>query len=166
MTNLKSNNMKNFILLVTSFLLISVSACSQNNLPENVKKEFAQKYPSAQSVKWDSESPGEWEAEFRLEGKKMSACFDNSAKWLESETEISEKELPAEVLNTLNSEFQGYKKSSIEIIENPEMKGFELALKKGESSMEVVFDNSGKIIRKTEAKEEDEKDEKTEEDKD
>lgn len=148
------------MLLVTSFLLISISACSQKNLPENVKKEFAKKYPSAQSVKWDSESPNEWEAEFKMEGKKMSACFDNSGKWIESETEISENELPAAVLNTLNTEFQGYKKGPVEILESPETKGFELTLKKGESSLEVVLDNSGKIIKKTEAKEEDEKDEK------
>ena len=42
------------------------------------------------------------------------------------------------------------------------MKGFELVLKKGESSLEILFDNSGKVIKKTEAKEGDEKDEKTE----
>jgi outer membrane lipoprotein-sorting protein len=158
--------MKNFILLAASFLLISISACSQKNLPENVKREFAKKYPSAQSVKWDSESPNEWEAEFKMDGKRMSTCFDNSAKWLESETEISEKELPAAVLITLNSEFQGYKKNAIEILENPEMKCFELALKKGESTLEVVIDNSGKIVKKTEAKEQDEDDEQTEKDKD
>jgi hypothetical protein len=154
--------MKNFFILVAAFSLISFSAYSQKNLPENVKKEFAKKYPAAQSVKWDSESANEWEAEFKMDGKKMSACFDNSAKWIDSETEISEKELPAAVANTLNKDFQGYKKGLIEIFESPEMKGFELTLKKGESSLEVVFDNSGKTIKKTEAKEEDEKDEKAE----
>lgn len=100
-----------------------------------------------------------------MDGKKMSACFDNSAKWMESETEISEKELPSAVLATLNIEFQGYKKNAIEILENPEMKCFELALKKGESTLEVVIDNSGKIVKKTEAKDEDEEDEQTEKDK-
>lgn len=106
------------------------------------------------------EEANEWEAEFNLNGKKMSACFDNSAVWIDSETEISEKELPAAVINTLSKDFQGYKKSLIEIYESPEIKGFELTLKKGESSLEVVFDNSGKAIKKTEAKEEAEKNEK------
>jgi hypothetical protein len=150
--------MKNFMILLAAFSFISFSACSQNNLPENVHKEFAKKYPAAQSVKWDSESANEWESEFKMDGKKMSACFDNSGKWIESETAISEKELPVAVINTLNTEFQGYKKSPVEIFENPEMKGFELTLKKGESSLEVVIDNSGKIIKKTEVKEDDEKD--------
>ena len=152
--------MKNFFILIAAFSLISVSAFSQKNPPENVKKEFTKKYASAQSVKWDSEEQNEWEAEFKMDGKKMSACFDNSAKWIESETVISEKELPASVVSTLNKDFSGYKKSLIEIYESLEMKGFELGLKKGETSIEVIIDNSGKILKKTDVKEEDEKDEK------
>jgi hypothetical protein len=152
--------MKNFLILIVVFSLISFSAFSQKNPPENVKKEFTRKYASANSIKWDSEEKNEWEAEFNIDNKKMSACFDNSAKWINSETEISEKELPVAVVNTLNKDYQGYKKELIEIFESPEMKGFELSLKKGEISLEIIFDNSGKIIKKTEAKEEDEKDEK------
>jgi hypothetical protein len=90
----------------------------------------------------------------------MSASFDNSAKWIESETEITEKELPASVVSTLNKVFQGYKKGHIELFENAEIKGFELGLKKGESSIEVIIDNNGKIIKKTDVKREDEKTEK------
>jgi outer membrane lipoprotein-sorting protein len=152
--------MKNFFILAFPFLLISLSACSQKIPPENVKKEFQQKFAAAKSVKWDSEKPNEWEAEFKINGKEMSACFDNAGKWLETETEISAKELPAAVTNTLKNEISGFKIKEILTIENSEMKGFELILKKGESSLEVVFDNSGKTIKKTEAKEEDEKDEK------
>jgi uncharacterized protein YxeA len=154
--------MKNFIILIVAFSMISVSAFSQKNPPENVMKEFTKKYASAQSVKWDSEEKNEWEAEFKMDGKKMSASFDNSAKWIESETEITEKELPASVVSTLNKDFQGYKKGHIEIFENTEIKGFELGLKKGETAFEIIIDNSGKIIRKAKVKEENEKDEKEE----
>lgn len=154
--------MKNLFILIIAFALISVSAFSQKNPPENVKKEFTIKYASAQAVKWDSEEKNEWEAEFKMDGKKMSACFDNSAKWIESETEITEKELPASVVNTLNKDFQGYKKGHIEIFESPEMKGFEIGLKKGETSLEVISDNKGIILKKTDIKEENEKDEKPE----
>jgi hypothetical protein len=38
----------------------------------------------------------------------MSASFDNSGKWIESETVITENELPASVTSTLNKDFQGY----------------------------------------------------------
>ena len=151
--------MKNFLILIVVFSLISFTAFSQKNPPENVKKEFIKKYASAQSITWDSEEKNEWEAEFKMENKKMSASFDNSGKWIESETEISEKELPATVVNTLNKDFQGYKKGLVEIFENSEMKAFELTLKKGESTLEVLFDSTGKVIKNSEAEEEDEKDE-------
>ena len=154
--------MNNLIILVVVFAFISVSALSQKTPPEIVKKEFAKKYSTAQSVKWDSEEKNEWEAEFTMEGKKMSASFDKSGKWMESETAITEKDLPAVVINTLNKDYQGYKKSDISIFEDSKIKGFELTLKKGETSIEVQIDNNGKIIKKTEAKEEDEKDEKVE----
>jgi hypothetical protein len=152
--------MKNFVILIIAFSMISFSAFSQKNPPENVKKEFFKKYSSAQSVKWENEEKNEWEAEFKMDGKKMSASFDNSAKWIESETEITQKELPSSVVMTLNKDFQDYKKGHIEIFESPEMKGFELGLKKGEASLEVIFDNKGIILKKTNVKEEDEKAEK------
>jgi hypothetical protein len=154
--------MKNFFILIAAFSMISFSAFSQKNPPENVKKEFSKKYATAQSVKWGSEEANEWEAEFTMGGKKMSACFDNSAKWICTETAILEKELPVAVVNTINKDFQGFKKSLTEIYESPEVKGFEMVLKKGESSLEVIFDNGGKVFKKTDIKEEDEKDEKPE----
>ena len=40
------------------------------------------------------------------------------------------------------------------IFEDPKMKGYEIALKKGETGLEVVIDNSGKVIKKTEMKKE------------
>jgi hypothetical protein len=152
--------MKNIVILIVSFLLISTSAFGQKNPPEIVKKEFSKKYGTAQSIKWDNEEKNEWEAEFAIDGKKMSASFDNSGKWIESETKIMEKDLPASVVSTLNKDFQGFKKGHIEIFENPEIKGFELGLKNGETSIKVIIDISGKIIKKTDANKEDEKAEK------
>jgi hypothetical protein len=151
--NKKNNYMKNLISLVVVFAFISVSAFCQKNPSEIVKKEFAKKYATAQSVKWDSEEQNEWEAEFTMEGKKMSASFDNAGKWIESEIVITEKELPAQVMNTLNKDYQGYKKGAIEIFEDSKNKGFELSLKKGESSIEVLIDSNGKLIKKTDSKE-------------
>jgi hypothetical protein len=147
--------MKKYLIILLSFSFVSYSAYSQKNPPESVKKAFTEKYASAQSVKWSSEEKTEWEAGFKMGNKKMSASFDNSGKWIESETAIAEKELPAAVVSTLNKDFQGYKRGPAEIFESPEVKGFELGLSKGEISLEVIFDANGKIIKKSEVKEED-----------
>lgn len=144
--------MKTILTLLFVSVLFASPAFAQKTVPENVKKEFAKKYPAAQAVKWGSEEANEWEAEFTVNGTEMSASYDNKGTWLESETEISTKDLPAAVTATLTKDFAGYKTGEMSIIEDPKMKGFELALKKGDSSLEVVFDNSGKVIKKTELK--------------
>jgi len=140
--------MKNFFILVALFSLISFSGCSQKNPPDKVKKEFSQKFAAANSVKWDSEKPNEWEAEFKINGKEMSACFDDSGKWLESEAEVSAKELPAAVTNTLKNEFSGFKTKESSTIENPEMKGFEFALKNKETEITVIIGADGTVLKK------------------
>ncbi len=146
--------MRNLLIITVVFAFISVSAFSQKNPSEIIRKEFAKKYATAKSVRWDNEEKNEWEAEFILDGKKMSASFDNSGNWIESETAITEKELPPLVVAALNNDFSAFKKRDIEIFESVEIKGFELSLKKGKTSIEVIFDNSGKILRKTDLKDE------------
>jgi Putative beta-lactamase-inhibitor-like, PepSY-like len=146
--------MKNIFILLVVFSISLVPAFSQKNAPDNVKNEFAKKYPSAQSVKWASEEANEWEAEFKINGTEMSASFDNKGVWLETETEISVKELPASVTNTIAKDFVGFKTGAVSTNETPKMKGYEVELTNGETSLEVIFDNSGKVIKNTEIKKE------------
>jgi len=152
--------MKNFSILLAVFSLLSFSACSQKNPPDNVKKEFSQKFVGAKSVKWESEKANEWEAEFKINGKEMSACFDNAGIWLETEAEVSAKELPAPVANTLKNEFPGFKTDEISTIENPEMKGFEVALKNKKTELTVIIGAEGTILKKEEVIKENKKEEK------
>jgi uncharacterized membrane protein YkoI len=146
--------MKNLFILLIVFSISLVPAFSQKSTPENVKTEFAKKYPAAQSVKWASEEANEWEAEFKINGTEMSASFDNKGVWMETETEISVKELPASVTNTIAKKFAGFKTGEASVNETPGMKGYEVELTNGETSLEVIFDNSGKVIKNTEAKKE------------
>jgi hypothetical protein len=154
--------MKNLLILVAMLSLISLPVLSQKNTPDIVKKEFANKYSAAQSVKWSSEEADEWEAEFSMNGKKMSACFDNDGKWIESETAITEKELPEAIITALNRDFNGFKKGPAEIYESLTIKGFEMSLKNGEKSVEVIFDSKGTVLKKTDLKEEGEKEDEKE----
>jgi hypothetical protein len=144
--------MKNIFILLVVFSFSIIPAFSQKNAPENVKKEFAKRYPAAQSVKWASEEANEWEAEFKINGTEMSASFDDKGAWLETETEISVKDLPASVTNTIAKNFTGYKAGEASVNETPKLKGYEVELTNGETSLEVIFDNSGKVIKNTEIK--------------
>ena len=146
--------MKKIITLLFVFSLLTLNVFSQKNVPEIVKKEFAKKFSRARAVKWSSEEAYEWEAEFKINATEMSSSFDNNGIWLETEAKINEKDLPAAVEDTLKTKFGGYKHGEISTIENSQMKGIELSLKKGETSLEVVMDNSGKVIKQTESRKE------------
>jgi len=139
--------MKNLVILIVLVMGFTLTANGQKVAPESVKKAFAQKYATAKSVKWASEEANEWEAEFVIDGKEMSASYDNTGKWLESETEISSKEIPAAVSATLTKEFAGYKTGEMSLFESPEMKGYEIALTKEKSTLEVVIDVTGKVLK-------------------
>jgi Putative beta-lactamase-inhibitor-like, PepSY-like len=141
--------MKNLVFFALLFSGLNCLATGQKIPPAEVSNAFKQKFESAKSVKWSNESSNEWEAEFVMNGKEMSSSFDNGGKWLETETEISSKDLPAKVSSALAKEFPGYKTGEMSLLESPEMKGYEIALKKEKSSIEVVIDLSGKVVKNT-----------------
>lgn len=137
-------------LVIVTFLLsvTFLSANGQKSVPENIKKEFMQKYPEAKVVKWDNEEGNEWEAGFQLNGKEMSASYDMTGRWLESEAAITFDMLPPAAQNTIKTDYSGFKPVETLILENPQMKGYEVVLKKGNNRVTIVFKSDGTILKK------------------
>lgn len=151
--------MKTPILAFAALFLISIAACGQagKDVPATVKSTFSQKFPKATKVEWGKENDKEWEAEFIMDGKEYSANFDNTGAWIETEYEISAKEIPSSVKVTLDKESAGYKTAESVVTENKDGKAFEFLLKKGETEIELIIDSNGKVIKKEQAEKEDEK---------
>jgi hypothetical protein len=124
-----------------------VMSCAQST-PSAVKSTFAKKFPNAKSVEWEKENDSEWEAEFKINEVEYSANFSNDGTWKETEHEIKESELPNAVKNTLDNQFGDYKVEEVELIETPEFSGYEIELEKGEETIELAIDNSGKVLKK------------------
>lgn len=150
--------MKNLFLMLAVVAMFSLNACAQKNkdVPEKVKTSFNQKFPDATRIKWDKENAKEWEAEFKMNGKEYSANFSTDGTWKETEYKIEKSEIPADVKNTLDTEFKGYKIEETEVSKTPENKVFEIHLKKGETKMEVAISPDGKVVKKEVKKENDE----------
>jgi hypothetical protein len=146
-------------LLITIVLASGLFACAKNP-PKTVSDNFAKKFTTATNVKWDQEEANEWEAEFKMDGKEMSASFDNAGKWITTEAVLLEMDLPAVALNAVKTAYEGWDIKVVESIETPEYKGYELGLKKGGKKMEIQVTPDGKIKENKESKEEDEEDEK------
>jgi len=141
--------MKAPILFAVSLSILSFTACAQKQTaPENVVKAFSQKFPDAQKVKWDKENETEWEAEFKFNGEEYSANFSTDGVWKETEHEIEKSEIPANVKQTLDSEFAGYKIEEAEISETAESTVYEFELEKDDQEMELAVFLDGTVKKK------------------
>lgn len=148
-----------FLPLLVIGLLLSAISCAQPAIPSVVKEAFKSKYPSAQSAKWEADD-ADYEVEFSLEGKKMGASFNASGNWLETETAIKKSALPIVVQQAISSGFVGFSVIEVEQISSPEWdNAYEVELKKGKETIEVVFSDSGQVLRKESDDEEEDDDE-------
>lgn len=159
--------MKTLIIALHIAALMSIAACAQKiaevKVPTEVTSAFKAKFPDAANAKWELENTNEYEANFKLNGEEVSANFDNSGKWLETETEIKVSDLPAAVQTALSTEFSGFKVEEASKVESAENgSGFEAEVEKGEETFDVLFSADGQMISKTQ--EEEEKNEKDEKD--
>ena len=150
--------MKNLLLLFVCLALVTgVSAMNQKDekIPAAAKTGFAAKFPSAKKAKWSVEKPGEFEAEFKLNGEEASALFDSNGNLLETEVEIEESELPQAVKATIAKDFAGFELDEIE--KATDAKGivfYEMEAEKGKEEFEISFDANGKLLKKELLKEE------------
>ncbi len=139
-------------MILSVFLLaFSFTACSQSKVPKAVKTAFNKKFPTVKKVDWDKEGTAQWEAEFKLNKKDMSANFDNRGNWKETETELENNAVPAVVLDVLKTQFAGYKIKEAALTETPEYSAYEIVIKQGERKIEVTIDKTGKLLSKENA---------------
>ena len=151
-----------YLLLFTmlTFGVLSTS-CAQNKkaAPATVQAAFKAKFPTVQKAKWDMEDENEWEAEFKMNGKEMSANFKNDGTWLETETEIETAALPQAIKDAIATQFDGYKMEEASLVETPEMAAaYEVELEKGETTIEALFSSDGSLIKQKTEKEDDDDD--------
>ena len=146
------------VLFVCLIFVIGASAVNQKDekIPAAAKTGFAAKFPTAQKVKWSVEKPGEFEAEFILNGVETSALVDAKGTLLETEAEIKESELPQAVKATLAKDFARYKLDEIEKV--TDQKGsitYGMEATKRSDKLEISFDTNGKLLKKETLKEKD-----------
>jgi hypothetical protein len=97
--NLKTFFMKKLfvVMLVTGVIALSARGqkLNESQVPAAVKTAFAKKYPSVKAS-WDKEGAN-YEANFKHDGKVMSAVIDRNGTIVETETDIPVTDLPKAV---------------------------------------------------------------------
>ena len=118
-------------------------------IPAAAKSAFAAKYPKAEKVNWGIEKPGEFEAEFILNGVESAAIYDSKGQFLEFEVGIKESELPQAAKAAIAKDFAGYKLDEVE--KATDAKGvvsYEMEASKGKENYDISFDINGKLLTK------------------
>jgi hypothetical protein len=156
------------IILIFAICFTLATLSTADVTPKNVQSAFQKKFPSAKNVTWRNENANEFEAEFTLNGKKVTVNFSDDGTWIGTETEISVEKLPAAVQTSFEKMHGKQKNLRAAIIENASATIiFELEFKNGEKNEEVFFSENGKMIeQKKKLNEEDEEEEEVEEEED
>ncbi len=154
--------MKQLVILCTALSLsgmVSAQKLKESEVPAPVQAAFKKNFPTAKGVEWSKENESEFEAEFKNGSVETAANFDASGKWLITETEIKKSELPAAVQAAVKKDFTGYDIEEVEKAETPDKEMlYEVKLEKGENTITLQLSKDGKVLKKEEGKEADEKD--------
>ena len=81
--------------------------------------------------------------------KKQTALFDNTGKWLETETEINYNAVPMNVQNTFQKEFESYQVQEVfEVEKSDKVITYKLIAFKGAKNFEAIFSAKGELLKK------------------
>lgn len=138
--------MKRLFFIVLATGLIGLSACGQklkeSQVPAAAKAAFQKQYPNVTAT-WEKEG-GNYEVNFKEEGKTMSSIIDKSGTILETETDMAIKDLPQTVQDYLKDHYKGAKiKEAAKIVKSNGEVNYE-ALVNGK---DVMFDSNGKFLK-------------------
>jgi Putative beta-lactamase-inhibitor-like, PepSY-like len=139
--------MKKFFLTIIVFVAIGVSAFTIN-IPKAITDAFAKQFPGATNIKWGKENAKEYEAEFTLNNKSVSANFLADGSWVETESEISGSEIPGAVTSAVSKKYPGATLLKTYKIETAKgITTYEAEVKNGSKKSELIIDENGKIIK-------------------
>ncbi|MBE14843.1 MAG: PepSY-like domain-containing protein [Dokdonia sp.] len=134
-------------LLVLFAMFTAIGTLQAQDAPEAVKKTFQKKYPGENDPDWHTDSHGNYESHFKIDGIKYRADFHPNGAWIETETSIDKKDLPKAIQNVIKERYGDRKISEVEKVQSA-AKGlfYDVEFKQKGKNMDVEFKEDGTII--------------------
>lgn len=142
--------MKNTVIAIA--LISGGALCAQDipasQVPSVVINNFKQQFTDASDVEW--EMKGE---QYKVEFDKgwftndHEAWYDKTGTLLRHEEEITGKELPEAVMNTIKANYAGYKVDDVDKITANGQVTYEVELESRQGDLKKVFDTKGQEIK-------------------
>lgn len=140
--------MKKTIFVAMALVCAYATSFAQSKTPTAVTTAFNQKFPNATKVKWDKENAHEYEASFEWTGEKLSANFNDTGEWLETESPIAFNQLPEMVKTAFNVAHKGSTVKAVAKIETSKgITKFEVEFRQGIKTIELLYTTDGTEIK-------------------
>ena len=145
--------MKN-ILIASLALLIGNTVVAQKisakDVPAEVASTFKNKYSTAEKATWEMEYDN-YQVEFTFLKTQMTALFDATGKWLETDYYMNSSELPKEIKDSLSKQFgtilNTYSIDEAQKVESPNRDLFYyLVVIQNLSTYDMILKENGHIV--------------------
>lgn len=136
--------MKNLFFVGLALSLVLGSCDNMRKAPEQIQATFKSIYPDVSRVEWDDEDDGSWEAEFRKDGIKTKAFFAADGTLIETEEEITSKDLPQAAQDYFAQNYPGARiKDVLRITDSDGVQSYEAEA----NDQDFYFDAQGNLFQ-------------------
>jgi len=138
------------ISFLAMLLFITAMASAQDiptdKVPSVVLNTFKKEFPKANDIEWELQGD-RYNVEFEIGwDNDYEAWFTNSGKLIKYTIEISQRDLPINVLNAIKNQYPDYHIDDAEkIIENG-IDTYSVELEKGKEELDLIFTKNGILI--------------------
>ena len=145
--------MKKLIVLLSAFLLINLMGFTQKIAPDKVpvpvKVSFAKKFPAAIDAIYEMSNKN-YRVICNDKGVGTAVNYSPNGRWLQTETKISEADLPKEVIASFARHFAGFIISEVTKIETSDKSVFyTINMQKNRQVYITKFSSRGDVLKKT-----------------
>lgn len=139
--------MKKIIFVAMVLVCAFATSFAQSKTPTVIIKAFNQKYPNAKKISWGKENATEWEAEFTLDGSKLSANFTVNGAWVETERKIPVSQFPKPVADAIQKQYPNWKITEADKTETAKHGTiYEADIKSGTKKKALAFKEDGTTV--------------------
>lgn len=136
--------MKIIYSIVVVLLSVGVTLGQESRMPDAVEEAFRSSFAGATNIDWERERDM-YEIEFEMDRAEHKILFDESGNIVEHKAEIASSDLPAEVMNTINTQYKEKQIDEIEKIEKDGRVVYQVEFERFMFDDKVIIGSDGKI---------------------
>ena len=137
--------------MVLGAVAFNSSTAQLRKVPAAVTEAFKEKYPDTKNVEW-KDKLSVFQASYDVNDVRYTSKFNSKGEWLQTEKEMDEAALPAEVKEGFGkSKFTDWELKTVTRIENKDNQlQYRLLVKKsGVEKKYLYFNGEGKLVKDT-----------------